>query len=29
MARNAKEIGDLRDYLESELLKIEGTFVNG
>jgi cysteine desulfurase len=29
MARNAKEIGAMRDYLESELLKIEGTSVNG
>jgi cysteine desulfurase len=29
MARNAKTIGKLRDYLESELLKIEGASVNG
>lgn len=29
MVRNAKEIGAMRDYLESELLKIEGTSVNG
>ena len=29
MARNAKEIGSLRDYPEAELLKIEGATVNG
>lgn len=29
MNRNAKEIGALRDYLEAELLKIEGSSVNG
>ena len=27
--KNAEKIGDLRDYLETELLKIEGTSVNG
>jgi cysteine desulfurase len=29
MSQNAKIIGSLRDYLETELLKIEGTSVNG
>jgi cysteine desulfurase len=29
MLKNAKEIGALRDYLEYELLKIEGASVNG
>lgn len=29
MIRSAKEIGALRDYLEAELLKIEGSSVNG
>lgn len=29
MPKNAESIGALRDYLESELLKIEGTSVNG
>lgn len=29
MKTNAERIGGLRDYLESELLKIEGTKVNG
>lgn len=29
MASNAESIGDLRDFLEAELLKIEGTSVNG
>jgi cysteine desulfurase len=29
MAKNAEKIRDLRDYLETELLKIEGTSVNG
>ncbi|NJN26648.1 MAG: cysteine desulfurase [Cyclobacteriaceae bacterium] len=29
MTKNAESIGALRDYLETELLKIEGTSVNG
>ena len=29
MAKNAEHILALRDYLETELLKIEGTSVNG
>jgi cysteine desulfurase len=29
MSRNTESIGALRDYLETELLKIEGTAVNG
>ena len=29
MAKNAEHISALRDFLEKELLKIEGTFVNG
>lgn len=29
MSKNAESIGALRDYLETELLKIEGTSVNG
>jgi len=29
MSKNAESIGALRDYLESELLKIDGTSVNG
>lgn len=29
MKNDSKEIGELRDILESELLKIENTFVNG
>lgn len=29
MSKNAESIGALRDYLETELLKIEGTAVNG
>lgn len=29
MSRNAESIGSLRDYLENELLKIEGTSING
>jgi cysteine desulfurase len=29
MAKNAETIGKLRDYLETELLKIEGTSING
>ncbi|MCF8342477.1 MAG: cysteine desulfurase [Chitinophagaceae bacterium] len=29
MSKNAKSIGALRDYLETDLLKIEGTSVNG
>jgi cysteine desulfurase len=29
MDENSKHIASLRDYLESELLKIEGTFFNG
>lgn len=29
LAINAQIIGDLRDFLESELLTIDGTFVNG
>jgi cysteine desulfurase len=29
MLKNAENIGALRDYLETELLKIEGTSVNG
>lgn len=29
MAKNAESIGALRDYLETELLKIDGTCVNG
>jgi cysteine desulfurase len=29
MAENAKKILDLRDYLEKELLQIEGTWING
>lgn len=28
-AKNEKSIGSLRDYLETELLKIEGTSING
>lgn len=29
MAKNTESIGTLRDYLETELLKIDGTSVNG
>jgi cysteine desulfurase len=29
MSGNAERIGALRDYLETELLKIDGTFING
>lgn len=29
LSKNAESIGTLRDYLETELLKIEGTSVNG
>jgi cysteine desulfurase len=29
MSKNQKEIGELRDYLETELLKIENTSING
>ena len=29
LSKNAERIGALRDYLETELLKIEGTSVNG
>ncbi|MDX2303734.1 MAG: cysteine desulfurase family protein [Microscillaceae bacterium] len=29
MQENAQKIGKLRDYLETELLKIEGTYLNG
>lgn len=29
LSKNAESIGALRDYLETELLKIDGTFING
>lgn len=29
MAENTRKVGELRDYLESEILKIEGTSING
>jgi cysteine desulfurase len=29
LSKNAESIGELRDYLETEILKIEGTSVNG